>query len=254
VRTGQTLLRLGAEVESPHAVVCVPHAGAGTAVFRSWATAFADIATVWAACLPGREWRILEEPITTIEAMADTMLNEIQALPSENIFLFGHCSGALIAYELAHRLANAEAGKRIDIRIIVSAQTPPLARSGSRTKCSIDLNFDDLVRVLKQQGGTAAELLNNRDYIEFLMPVMKADLNAAASYSSSGARRPLSIPIFAFGGYHDATVSPDDLSAWQNLTTEKLTVSLFDSGHFYLFDQPGVVHDRLRSLLISEFM
>ena len=59
----------------------------------------------------------------TIEAMADDRLRMLRALrPSGPYRLAGHCNGALVAFEMARRLAAD--GERVDRLVLVSPRLP----------------------------------------------------------------------------------------------------------------------------------
>lgn len=91
-------------------VLCFPHAGGGTATYRSWAPLASEL-EVWAVALPGREHRF-GEPATSsvrerVARIADDCLEELgAALP---VVLFGHSMGALLAFEVARELRRRRA-------------------------------------------------------------------------------------------------------------------------------------------------
>ena len=104
------------------ALFAVPHAGAGAAVFRSWVTALPEWIALRAVRLPGGESRILEPPQRSLDVVA-TALADIVYADDLPICLFGHCSGAIIAYQVASQLAAT--GAPAPLLLIISEQPPP---------------------------------------------------------------------------------------------------------------------------------
>src|SRR3954447_26751260 len=87
----------------PVSLICIPHAGAGAALYYPWRP-LSQVASLWAVRFPGRENRLAEPALTSIHAMADALAASVAKIPARAMVLFGHCSGALVAYELAIRL------------------------------------------------------------------------------------------------------------------------------------------------------
>src|ERR1700750_1830986 len=89
-------------------LICFPFAGAGASFFRPWAKAMADSVVITAVQLPGRENRFAEEPYTSVEQAIGSLEPELDALANgtDDILIFGHSLGAVLAYELALRLSH----------------------------------------------------------------------------------------------------------------------------------------------------
>ena len=101
----QWLIPLG----TPHAtrmrLFCFPPAGSGTVAYRAWAPLAAPGLEVNAVLLPGRETRFAEPPVDDMAALASQIADAIAPLAGQPFALFGHSLGALLAYEVARRLA-----------------------------------------------------------------------------------------------------------------------------------------------------
>lgn len=221
------------------ALVCLPQAGAGVASFTSLARALGERASVWAACLPGREKRLMEPPLTSIDAMADALLGPALDIETKRMTLFGHCGGALIAFELAHRLTGKG---RPPANLIVSSQVPPssAANSSATSPAVADLPLPDLINYLRELGGTAPALLDSQPLMRLMAPGIRADLAAVEQYRPPARRSPLGIPIIAIAG-HDDSISRADLRDWATHTTGSLSVHQVGTGHFYLTENESDV-------------
>jgi medium-chain acyl-[acyl-carrier-protein] hydrolase len=241
------LVRVSPVRERSQALVCIPHGGAGAGVFHQWKYALTGTASVWAACLPGRESRILEQPLTTINAMADSLTEPLRSLPVSEVAIFGHCSGALIAYELAHRISSGSVPLRCTC-LIVSAHPFPVNPPGQDSAIA-DLPLPQLISQLRRIGGMTEAALRNAALMRLLEPAIRADFRAAENYRVPPGRPPLNIPVAAIGGTKDSRVSAAQLAGWKETTTADFRLQLIDGGHFYLHDQPQQVHNFIRKLL-----
>jgi medium-chain acyl-[acyl-carrier-protein] hydrolase len=238
----------GPEVAAP-ALLCLPHAGAGASMFGSWAEPLTAVASVWAARMPGREKLISEEPLSTIEDMVSRLAREMSFIDSPEITLFGHCSGAILAYELASRLPGL--GDNRVAKMIVSSQYIPEPGAGVAIE-PLGASRQAVVRYLQEMNGTDPVLLDNTEFVDMIAPAIRADIHAAAVYRRAKAPVRLSIPIYAIGGRSDPAVTARLLRTWQDATSVPLGVRQFDGTHFFLFEQRQVVLDFFRDILLSE--
>jgi surfactin synthase thioesterase subunit len=107
-------------------LVCLPFAGAGASFYRSW-LGLSDVFDVIAAQLPGREGRLDEPPHRSVDATVADLLPDIvdAAHPNRRVVLFGHCTGAALAYELARALQAVD-GIEVE-HLVVSGSGWPAA-------------------------------------------------------------------------------------------------------------------------------
>src|SRR5581483_8780637 len=99
----------------------IPHAGAGAAAVKKVCRALGDTLHTVAVRLPGRESRMDEEPLTDLTVLVDTLAGQIEDhAHGRDVLLYGHCSGAVIAYEVAGRLTTTRVK-----HLVVSAYRAP---------------------------------------------------------------------------------------------------------------------------------
>src|SRR6266849_6378940 len=86
-------------------LVCLPYAGGGASIYRSWPDGLPASIAVWPVELPGRETRFVEPVYTDLGTLASD-LAEVLAPATRDLplALFGHSMGALLAFEVARRL------------------------------------------------------------------------------------------------------------------------------------------------------
>jgi surfactin synthase thioesterase subunit len=165
-------------------------------------------ARVYAARFAGRETRLLEPPPTTLDAVVAELVAAITDLPEGPIDLFGLCSGAIVAFEVARALRNCAAPALR--RMIVAGQVAP------RLFVQPVPSGDDLRRYIP------ASIAGNAELVDVLLPVLEADLQALAAYNYTPGD-PLDLPIVAVRGDRDPHVSDTDLATWSEETTGSFT-------------------------------
>ena len=82
-------------------LLCVPNAGGGTALFRTWPKHLPPNIGVFPVILPGQGSRLYEHPPTETETIIEDLCCALTPYLSEPFALFGYSMGALIAFELA---------------------------------------------------------------------------------------------------------------------------------------------------------
>lgn len=166
--------------------------------------------------------------------MADAiaaMTEDALALNELPVILYGHCFGALLAYELAHELAR-ERG-RLPQALVVAAQRPPDEHAAPTTASLTDSEF---LTVVRSMGGTPAEVLASSDLLALLLPTLRADFELAASYQYS-SRAPLAAPIVAIRPRDEAI----DMTGWARHTRGAFRLVETDDGHFMTTTPPTPV-------------
>src|SRR5262249_38862246 len=132
--------------------------------------------------------------------------------------LFGHSMGALVAFELTH-LLRASLGVQPAALLVSGCRGPQVP---PREVPTYNLPDDAFVEALRVLNGTPAAVLESREALEFLTPILRADFEAVQTYRYE-ARPRLSVPIAAFGGTTDAHVLECDVDAWRDMTRGRFT-------------------------------
>ena len=225
---------------------CLPYAGGGASLFREWAGTLPPAIHVCPVQLPGREDRIRDRPHTSLEALVDELTAAVLPHLDRPYAVFGHSMGGLIAFELACELRRRGVAP---LWLFVSACRAP-HRQVSRIELSMLPDAAFVEGVQRKYGGIPEAVLRTPELLEFLMPVLRADLSIVETYSDR-REPPLPCAISAFGGIEDSTLSHDELLAWRERTVGPFECRMLPGGHFFVRDSaPGLlqtIEERLRA-------
>ncbi|MCL5743582.1 MAG: thioesterase domain-containing protein, partial [Acidobacteria bacterium] len=107
-------------------LICLPHAGGGTAAYQRWAGRLGAEIAVYPAILPGRETRGAEKPFDCMESLVEALGTALLPHAGAPFALFGHSMGAAIGFELARWLRRRQAP--LPFALLVSAARAPQFR------------------------------------------------------------------------------------------------------------------------------
>ncbi|GAA4900285.1 thioesterase II family protein [Streptomyces coeruleoprunus] len=225
-------------------LVCFPHAGGSASYFRPFAQELKDRNQVLAVQYPGRQDRMHHRCLNRIDEFADAAFTALEPLLKEPVAFFGHSMGAVIAFEVAHRMR--ERLGTAPVTLFVSGRRAP---SKDRQSTIHLLDDDGLVEVLRSSSGTDARILEDKDVLRMILPPLRADYTAVETWRDDPSRPILDCPVVTLFGEDDETVTSEEAAAWVDHTTGPFTLEAFEGGHFYLADRFGAVADTVAHAL-----
>jgi surfactin synthase thioesterase subunit len=210
-------------------LVCLPFAGAGASFFYPWNEKAGKEIAVVAIQLPGREWRVDEEPYRDVNTAVDELFPEIaEELGAGPVMLFGHSLGAVLAYELAHRFCAAPG---FDVaHLLVSGSPGPWTRRARRATGLPDSDFLDRVSQFAQYN---ADTMQNPEVRNLVLPTLRADVEMHEEYVS-GRSDPLPAPITSLRGRDDQLVTAENAAEWARATSREFELAELPGSHMYI--------------------
>jgi surfactin synthase thioesterase subunit len=203
-------------------------------MYRDWHEAFPEFVEVVAPQWPGRENRFSEPTRQTMDELVSVASEIVSTYLDLPFAIFGHSMGAIIAYEVALRLRAG--GRPLPIHLFPCAHSAP--HLPNRRPHTHDLPAEKLLERLHHSGGVSVEFLQPRDYLDLVLPAVRADLRIIETYSWSGAP-PLPVPITAITGSDDSEAPPAELEAWRLHTSSRFQTRVFRGGHFFVREPHG---------------
>ena len=248
LRSASSLARVCSVGHNPRATVrlyCFPHAGGAAHSFNGWRLRVPPEVEIAGIELAGRGRRLGEDLSTDFGRHVAEITGCLLNHPEMPAAFLGHSMGALIAFEVARELR--EAGRPPLLCLFASGhRAPQMPNTDMHWHSAGDAV---LLKMIRHWGGTSDEILADEKVASLFLPVLRADLEAAAGYRYiPGAA--LDCPIVAFGGTGDAEAPIDDLMAWQVQTTATFCTKLFVGGHFFLHEPNSGFASELRRHLV----
>ena len=210
-------------------VYCFPNAGGGASIYaRLNRDTLLNLIPVQP---PGRENRLQEPAFTNITALVEAASDALIATSDGRAYsLLGHSLGAIVAFEVAHRLI-ALGHRPPESLWVVSMKPPEEVRVDPKLPKMSDEDF--VATVGHRYEGIPESVRDNNELLKLLLPTLRADISVLASYLFR-AHGPLSCPIFACTGDADSMVAATDIESWSHYTTGEFQAETFAGGHFFL--------------------
>ncbi|HEX8095184.1 thioesterase II family protein [Jatrophihabitans sp.] len=216
-------------------VLCLPFAGAGASAFRRAQEYPSELVRICPLQLPGREERFDEPAFTDAVAAVDDLLPIALDLVagSPAVAVFGHSLGAVLAFELAHRLRQLPRPELV--RVFVSGSPGPWTRRENRATGMTDEDFLSQVRGF---AGYSHPALEHPELREMLLPTLRADVEMHENYLAPPDRL-LDVPITSIRGSQDELVSREQAAEWNAASTAGCQLREVPGNHMYLVDSPA---------------
>jgi medium-chain acyl-[acyl-carrier-protein] hydrolase len=208
---------------------CFPYAGGSAQIFQDWHHYLPYEVEVVGVQYPGRGARVAERAITSCDQMIETLLVEFEPWLDVPYMFFGHSNGALVSFELARALQDS--GSYLHIHQFISAKRA--IHLDPRRKQLHDLPRDAFLREVERLGGTPAELLADPEFMEILLPILRADFSLSETYVRRDAS-PLKVDATILYGSRDVDIPEYDALRWAELVRGNIDHRSFDGGHFFI--------------------
>jgi medium-chain acyl-[acyl-carrier-protein] hydrolase len=179
--------------------------------------------------LPGRGNRLNEPPIRRLAQLSRIVAQELLPYLDKPFVFFGHSLGALLCFEIARSLRREN--RRQPAHLFVSATEAPHRRSLEESFSGLPKS--ELVKKLREFNGAPAEVLQNDELLELMLPTIRADFELYETYEYH-PESPLECPMTIYGGMEDSKVEMGRLAAWSEMTAGACEIRMFPGDHFYL--------------------
>jgi surfactin synthase thioesterase subunit len=193
--------------------------------------------------LPGRGKRMNEPLVTEFEAAADDLFDKVlDSLEAPRFLIYGHSMGASLAFKVCSMLEQAGESPA---HLIVSGNAGPGMRTRRPKSMLEDKAFTDEVRRL---GGIPDELLDNKEFLHFIMPILRADFHLSETCQLKMIP-PINTPICAIMGSTEENV--ENISNWGHYTQAGFRSEVLSGGHFFIDQHPDKMAEIIKQLIRS---
>jgi medium-chain acyl-[acyl-carrier-protein] hydrolase len=206
-----------------------PYAGGGPTAFGKWAGGFPDNIELQLVHYPGRGSRYNEKPIKELAVLVEGVQQAILPFLDKPFAFFGHSLGGLAAFELTRSLTQDNLPQPNTL-FISACGAPHIPDPNPPIHALPDPEF---VNALQKLNGTPEGIATQPELIEILLPILRADFEAAENYRYNPGEHNLACPIVAYGGDNDPRVSRERIEVWASQTSSEFKSIYFPGGHFY---------------------
>jgi medium-chain acyl-[acyl-carrier-protein] hydrolase len=209
---------------------CFSYAGGGASAFRGWNEQLLPNIEVRWVQLPGRENRIREQPIRSMDDLAPALAKGILPCIRTPFAFYGHSLGAKVAFETTRVLRRI--GSEQPCHLFVGASDAP--QLGWPHPLIHALPDNDFIHEIQQRyDAVPPEVLEDAELMSLLIPTLRADITLVEKYRYI-PESPLDCPITAFGGKEDRNVERSALDSWRHQTSARFRLYEIDGSHFFL--------------------
>ena len=228
---------------------CLPHAGGSASTYLNWGKFLGQDIELVSIELAGRGkrnniplYQDMEHAIDDIFSLIATNLSEIPYA------ILGHSMGTIIAYELAREIHSHNLPP--PVHMFFSGRYPPYLKGFSK-KINI-LPDDEFLYAFAKLGGLSNEVLQNKELIDYILPIMRSDCRIVEEYNHAKPRFVVNCDITVLSGNNDPTATVQELEQWSHCTRAKCHFYSFDDGHFFIHKYRNEVITLIKETLLEE--
>jgi len=214
-------------------IFCFPFSGGSPTIFSQWSKQLPTDLEVVGICLPGRGKRYSHPLCLSMKELIHDLSKAIIPLLTKPYFFYGHSMGGMVVYELVQELRTM--GAPLPLRLFAGASVAPIKKNGRLQPGTISFRSktqEEMKQVLRNLGGTPEEVLNSKELMDVILPVVSSDLILAQEYVHERVDVQIPVPITYFKATKDTAVTPDR-QTWNVHTSSYKQIDL-DCGHFFL--------------------
>ena len=209
---------------------CFHCVGGSASEFRRWPAHLPDKIELTAVQLPGREARVNEPFIVTVDDLTRGVVEAIAPLLDKPYVVFGHSFGAIAGFEAIREFRRR--GLKQPFLFV------PAGRRGAHVKETRPaigaLPQDEFAEEIKKRyGDHLGAIWENPELRELMIPQIHADFALSEAYRFR-EELPLDCPIVAFAGVDEKNLKAEALNAWSAHTSRTFQSRRFPGGHFFI--------------------
>ena len=221
-------------------LICIPFAGGAAHAYRPLAAAMPDRWEVVAVNPPGHGGRPGPLP-SSFDELTAACEAAVAAVARPPYVLLGHSLGGLVAYRVARRLAASPLAPRA---LVLSGCVPP---ENVRTPPPPSAADDqELVRFLAEAGGTDQRLLAHPEFLDYILPILRSDLNAIETFTEPDPS-PLGVQALLLAGSDDVRAPASLVAGWQARLPDA-GLHLIRGDHMFVITAPAATAETVRVL------
>lgn len=183
----------------------------------------------------GHESRVMEELLGSMQEIARDMYDQILKYLDEDYCLLGYSMGGMICYELYQLIMKNN--RKMPQHVFLLAADDPEAEPDYKN-CE-NMTLQRVRDIFVEMGGTPDEILESEEMLEFLQPVVKADLCALEKYVPTPDYKIDCGVTLIRGTGEDNARCP---WGWNQYLSKPCDYHEVEGEHFFMFDSDAALH------------
>ncbi|MCM3216689.1 thioesterase domain-containing protein [Niallia taxi] len=225
---------------------CLPFAGGSASAYYNWSNYISDMIILDPIELKGRGKRFNEPFYSNFEEVIEDVCCYISDTNDNNDYaIFGHSMGSLIAYEVYYKIQESNFKKPKHL-FFSSYRAPHNKKNNHINK----LTDQDLINRIRSLGGTQEELLQNEEFLDIYLPIIRNDFELIDSYIFRKKANQILCDITLLYG-NEEMLKFEDMLDWQSHAQGKSTVYELEGNHFYINNNVEKISDILNRTLLE---
>jgi surfactin synthase thioesterase subunit len=180
--------------------------------------------------LPGRESRVKEAFIASMDDLIGGIVEAITPFLNKPYAIFGHSFGALNGFEVIRELRRR--GLNQPFLFIPAGRQAPQIKSKKPPIASLPRE-EFIEELRKEYGDHIGRILDSAELREVFIPQIHADFALSETYHFQRGQ-PVDCPIVAFGGAEEEDLEAHELNAWSAQTNRRFRSQRFPGDHFFI--------------------
>lgn len=215
-------------------IYAVPYAVGNTRIYYNLKKELNSNIHFIALELPGHGYRLDEPLLESIDEMSEDIYKQIlhNGL-DEDYCLFGYSMGSAVCYETYYKLLENKC--RLPQRIFLCACPSP--EHNYINKNIRHCSREDLINILKKYGGTSEELFQHDSFLDFLLPLVRADFVAVEEYRAMKKNE----KIQSKGIIIYSEEEEERIERWRDSFENECFFYKVNDGHFFIHKHYDVI-------------
>ncbi len=237
------LIRGCSPPDAPFRLICFHSMGVGASLFTKFLVHPPEHYEILAVQTPGRENRMAEAVLESVEDLADQIVPMLTPLFDRPVLIWGHSYGGIVAREVIRRLQQRESCTPFHF-MITGTVAPHLIHLWQKREVMLKaMVADNSPEYLV----SLSRYVDDAEFLKSIIPLMRRDwpLLKNYRYQSDG---PLSCPITAFAARQDDMVYTDEIREWSQHTEDPFDLIEVDGDHWFLNRNHALIANRLQTI------
>ena len=224
-------------------IVLFPYAGGSSYSYMEYIHGLEKIGRVYLIDYAGHGKRFKEKPANTFIEVLDDVERQMEKLPKENLVLFGHSMGALIAAYTAMRMYMRHNVSILNL--ILSCCVSPDKIKQNMVK---NTSKDELIHYLYNERNIPIETIMSKKFQKYFWPVIKNDFDIIREFEYIEMHLH-NCSLYCIYADNDPIAKYEDVLNWKSYTNNSCSFIKVEGGHFFFEEKTNFLYNFLRDII-----